>query len=134
MDSTVPCIDICNSVINLIKEKDLYLKLMVVLDEIFTTLTEDEMLCVEYKYFMVKDKFKLLDFDYTSKQYFRRQNAIVEKVRKRLDKLGIDDNFFKENCLPIKFFSVLLRGVKEKEKLNNKNKKKTAIEDKKAYA
>ena len=86
MDSTLPCIEICNSVINLIKEKDLYLKLMVVLEDVLKTLSEDEMLCVEYKYFLEKDKFKHIDFDYTSKQYFRRQNAIIEKVRKRIEK------------------------------------------------
>ena len=71
MDSTLPCIEICNSVINLIKEKDLYLKLMVVLEDVLKTLSEEEMLCVEYKYFLEKDKFKHIDFDYTSKQYFR---------------------------------------------------------------
>ena len=136
IDSNIPCIDICNSVINLIREKDIYLDIMVVFDEIFKSLTQEEMMCIEYKYFMDKERFKSIDFDYTSKQYFRRQNYIVEKVRKRLDKHGIDDNFFREKCLPIKFFSNMLRGVKEREKFMNKNKKKQEriIQDKKAFA
>ena len=135
MDSTLPCLDICNSIISLIKEKDLYLNLLVTLDGIFDTLTEYEKTCIEYKYFLVRDKSKFAGFDYTSKQYFRNQNKILDKIRKRLIKKGYDDNFFKENYLPIKFFKALLRGVKEKEKHVNKNKKRTEnIIDKKAIA
>ncbi len=136
MDSQQPCIEICNSVIGLIKEKDLYLDLMVTLDGIFENFTEEEMLCIEYKYFLVRDKVKFRDFDYTSKQYFRRQNKILEKIKRRLEKRGYDDNFFKEKYMPIKFINSLLRGVKEREKLIIKNKKKETsyIEDKKAFA
>lgn len=123
MEANVPCIDLCNSIIGLIKEKDLYLNLLVILDGIFEDLTEDEMLCIEYKYFMVRDKVKFRDFDYTSKQYFRKQNKILEKIKRRLERKGYDDNFFRENCLPIKFFKSVLRGVKEREKFINKNKK-----------
>ena len=135
MDSQEPCIDICNSIIALIKEKDLYLDLMVILDGIFEDFTEEEMLCIEYKYFLVRDRVKFRDFDYTSKQYFRRQNKILEKIKRRLDKRGYDDNFFKEKFLPIRFFKSLLRGVKEREKHINKNKKaQVQLEDEKAFA
>ena len=135
MDATSPCLDICNSIISLIKEKDLYLDLLVTLDGILENLTEYEKMCIEYKYFLVRDKDKFVGFDYTSKQYFRHQNKILEKIRKRLDKKGYDDNFFREKYLPIKFFKALLRGVKEKEKHVNKNKKsKECLLDKKACA
>lgn len=136
MDSTLPCIEICNSMISLIKEKDLYLDLMVTLDGIFEGLTEYEKMCIEYKYFLVRDKQKFANFDYVSKQYFRSQNKILEKVRKRLEKKGYDDVFFKEKYMPIKFFKALLRGVKEREKYINKNKKKieNCLTDKKAIA
>ena len=133
MDSTLPCIEICNSIIGLIHEKDLYLDLMVALDGIFDGLSEYEKMCIEYKYFLVRDKVKFADFDYTSKQYFRNQNKILEKIRKRLDKKGFDDEFFKQKFLPIKFFKSLLLGVKEREKLISRNKKSNdlILDDKK---
>ncbi len=136
MDACLSCQEICHSIIALIKEKDLYLDLMVILDEIFENLTEEEMKCIEYKYFRIRDKEWVSDFDYSSKQYFRKQNRILDKIRSRLVKKGLDDTAFKEKFLSVKFFKSLLHGVKEREKTLFKNRKENfnVQQNKKAWA
>lgn len=128
METYVPCEDICNSIIKLIREKDMYISLMVKIDDILDNLSQDERKCIEYKYFRVRSREKFEGFDYTSKQYFRKQNKLLEKLKKRFEKKGINDELFKREYLEINFFKSLLRRVKERESLIYKNRKKVRCE------
>ena len=70
-------------------------------------------------------KKEVANFDFTSRSYFRKQVKLAELFAEKLERCGIDDDFFEKKCLQLEFFRQLLKGTKEHEKLNVKNKPKT---------
>lgn len=113
-------------IIEYIEQKKLLIYILRTIEEVVATFSKHDQDCFDYKYLkrMPKEYFK--DFDYSSRSYFRHQNALVEKFASRLSLVGIDDEFFIKKCLKINFFKALLRQVKERNILSSKNKPKTA--------
>ena len=102
------------------------LELAVKLKEVLTSLSEEDRLLLEYKYFKRKPKEYFKDFDSNSRAYFRRQNALVKTLSTSFEMVGITDEWFKLNCLKMDFFIELFRRVKTYEEQSNKNKPKQA--------
>ena len=70
-------------------------------------------------------KKEVSNFDFTSRTYFRKQVKLAQVFADKLEKNGIDNEFFEKKCLQLEFFRQLFKGTKEHEKLNIKNKPKT---------
>ena len=100
------------------------LALKVRLDEIFSQLTENEMMLLEYKYFKRKSKEYFADFDSTSRAYFRNQLKLIDKISSLLERAGMTEKWFNENYLQIDFMRLLLARVIEYENNGTINKKK----------
>ena len=116
------CESQCETILGMSDQKVRLLALKTRLDEILTCLTEYEMELLEYKYFKRKPKSSFCDFDSTSRQYFRRQLKLTEKISFLLNRSGMTEKWFNENYLDIDFMKLLLKRVIEYE--NNGNIKK----------
>ncbi len=119
-----PCSEIAEKILVLTEKKDVLLKIKVTNDEILSKLTEEEKDLLDYKYFKIKPKEYYIDFDYTSRNYFRRQSKVVKRVSSLFTERGLDDEWFEENCLPTRFFSNLIKRVVNHEQSMQKNKSK----------
>lgn len=119
-----PCIEQCEKILNFTAQKDVLIDLKIMVEQVLDKLNAFQSDCLEYKYFKRKPKEYFKDFDSTSRGYFRRQNALIKTLSRLFDKAGITDEWFKENCLKMDFFSELLRRVKLLEEQGNKNKSK----------
>lgn len=123
MTDNSPAIYQCEKICELSSQKAILIILKDIVERILKDFTSDELLHLDYKYFKKKDKSEYAFFDYSSRAYFRRQLKIFTKFNKKLEKMNIDDEWFKKNCLSVDFFKSLLRTVIEKEEFSYKNKK-----------
>jgi len=114
----------CEKILNMSDQKVRLLALKSRLDEILTRLTDYEIELLEYKYFKRKPKSSFSDFDSTSRQYFRRQLKLTEKISALLNRVGMTEKWFNENYLDIDFMKLLLDRVIEYENNGNINKNK----------
>lgn len=114
----------CEMILNMSDQKVRLLALKSRLDEILTRLTDYEIELLEYKYFKRKPKSSFSDFDSTSRQYFRRQLKLTEKISALLNRVGMTEKWFNENYLDIDFMKLLLDRVIEYENNGNINKNK----------
>lgn len=119
-----PCLEQCKKIIDLKNQKNLILYIQKIINKILSKLTVEQIDLLDYKYFKKKPKEHYDNFDYYSRTYFRNQIKVISIISEKLDKYGLTDNWFMENCLAIDFFKEMLKRVQEKEKLSNKNKPK----------
>lgn len=110
-----PCEAQCEKILQLTAQKDMLINLKIKVGEVLEKFTEDEKDYFDYKYFKVKPKEYYANFDFTSRAYFRKQIRIAEKFKKRLERAGINDEYFKKECLSVEFFRELLKRVVERE-------------------
>lgn len=122
MNDTSPALIQCNAILNYTNQKDVLIEIKLVVDSILSKFDENELFCLDYKFFKSHTKEYYDDFDTSSRNYFRRQVRVAEKFALYLENRGIDNKWFEKNCLPIDFFSELLKRVIEHERLSHKNK------------
>ena len=103
-------------------QKDMFIHLKLTAGKVLSKFTEDELDCLDYKYFKLKPKEYYVNFDASSRAYFRKQVKLAKLFAERLERAGIDDGWFESNCLETDFFKELLKRVIEHEKLSRKNK------------
>lgn len=96
-------------IIDLIYAKNRLAELKEKLDGIFAKFSKDERECIDYKYYRIKPRE---DFDYTSRNYFRKQQRIIKKIGNLLAKKKMDEKWFCDNYLDIYF----LRNIYERQK------------------
>ena len=117
-----PAINQFESIIGLTEQKKSIFALKLTADEALKGFTDSEKDCLDYKYFHLKPKEYYIDFDASSRGYFRKQIRLAEKFAERMERAGYSDKRFKTECLTMDFFKEMLSRVKEKENLNRKNK------------
>ncbi len=122
MTDTSPCEWQCQRIIDYTAQKDVLIDLKIACDAVLKKFTEYELDCFDYKYFKVKPKQYFENVDTQSRTYFRRQVRLAEKFAERLERMGVTNYWFEQNCLKIEFFVELLKRVKEHEILCRKNK------------
>ena len=117
-----PAIGQCEKIVELTYQKDLLTELKEIVNKVLLKFTENELDFFDYKYFKKKPKEYYKDFDYQSRNYFRRQIRLSKLFAERIEKAGITDERFKKEYLNIEFFKELLKRVMEYEILSCKNK------------
>ena len=118
-----PCEEQCEKIIELTEQKKTLIDFKLKMDKVVKKLNEYELDCLDYKYFKQKAKEYFVDFDASSRTYFRRQIRIAKKVNSLVEVNGINDEWFVKKCLKMSFFFELLRRVVSAE--NSLKKKKT---------
>ena len=119
-----PALKQCEKVAELFWQKDVIIYLKEIAEKALKKYSESDLLYFDYKYFKQKGKECFVGFDYTSRAYFRKQNALVKSFSEKLEKSGINDEYFEEYVLKIEFFKEMLKRVYELEKMCFKNKPK----------
>ncbi|MBQ9514431.1 MAG: hypothetical protein IJR66_05615 [Clostridia bacterium] len=122
MSDYSPAILQCEKIVDLTYQKDLLAELKRIVMKVLSKFTETELDFFDYKYFKKKPKEYYKDFDYQSRNYFRRQIRLANLFAERLEKCGITDKRFQDEYLRIEFFKELLKRVMEYEILSCKNK------------
>ena len=113
---------LCEKIVNLTYQKGIVLSLKVCALEALKRFNEEELLCLDYKYFHTKNKDEYTSIDPASRRYFRLQIRIAKKFADVMEKIGFTDERFKSECLSMEFFREMLKRVKERENLSRKNK------------
>ena len=123
MNDFSPALEQYEKIINLIEQKTVLFRLEILMEKVLKKFTQDELDCLDYKYFKRNKKEYFIGFDATSRNYFRKQIRIALKVAKAIESYGFTDQIFKEKCLSIEFFASLFKRVKEREQANDKTVK-----------
>ena len=123
INDTSPAISQCEKLVDFNIQKSVLFIIKEIVSMILSKFSEDELLHLDYKYFKRKDRSEFDNFDYLSRNYFRRQIKIFNKFNEKLEKTEINDEWFKKNCLTVDFFKNLLKNVIEHELYSYKNKK-----------
>ena len=122
ISDTSPAFEQYQRILDYTEQKKLYINVKLIVSEALKSFTQDEINCIEYKYFMNKQIKKGNDFDTSSRAYFRRQSKLAEKFASVLEGMGINDDFYVNTCMKTNFFREMVRRVKEYEALSFKNK------------
>lgn len=122
MDDYTPCLAQCEKVISLIEQKKVLILLKIVCDKILDKFSLEQKDLLDYKYFKQKPKEYYADFDCVSRGYFRRQIRVANEFSSRLEKSGLTDEWFEENCLVNDFFFELCKRIKQREEKQSKKR------------
>ena len=126
-----PCIEIAEKILDFTSQKVTLMELNELTKRGLKKFTEEELDHLDYKYFKQKPKEYYIGFDFTSRNYFRRQQRLIRKFSESMEKIGATDEWFEKTCLKMDFFKEMLKRVYEHEKNSMKNKPKSKT-DKKA--
>ncbi|MBQ8197235.1 MAG: hypothetical protein IJZ73_04155 [Clostridia bacterium] len=129
-----PCATQCEKIIELNFQKDVIHVLKLTMDGILKKTAKKDLDLLDYKYFKRRPRAYYKDFDSSSRTYFRNQVRVAKEFGDKLDRIGISDEWFEENCLSTEFFSELYKRVKEHEIASHKNKSKEEKEIRKSLA
>ncbi len=99
-----PAISQFEEIIALTNEKEIILAVKLVCDTVLGKFSEEDLTLFRYKYFGTLDEMEELLLDTTSRTYFRRQERLFNRFARRVENLGIDDDFFVKKCLSVDFF------------------------------
>ena len=124
MNDFSPCQSIAEKILDLTSQKVTLIELKEFIQKALSAFTEEQMKCLDYKYFKTKSKDYYKDFDSSSRNYFRKQIRIAKKFSEKMERVGATDEWFNKNCLKMDFFKELLKRVYEHEKNSYKNKPK----------
>ena len=113
----------CESILNYTAQKDVLIDLKLHIDEALTKLKDENLDYLDYKYFKQKPKDYYVDFDFESRNYFRKQKKLATRVARLLEAGGATDEWFEKNCLKIDFFFELYKRTLAHEKSYSKKAK-----------
>ncbi len=122
MSNFSPCLFQCEEILDLTEQKKNLIFLLVIMKKITLKLTREESVYLDYKYFKRLPKDVYLGFDFSSRNYFRKQVRLAEKVAYLLEQEGVDDQCFEQKFLIMDFFKEMLKRVEEIERSSRKNK------------
>lgn len=110
-----PCETQCEKILGLTAQKDLLIDLKITVENTLKKFSDEEIDFLDYKYFKFKNKEYYVNFDFTSRAYFRKQIRVADKFAKKIEKAGITDEYFESKYLAIEFFRELYKRVVERE-------------------
>lgn len=122
MEDFSPCIEIAEKILGYTAQKDTLIRLKLFCDKALERFSQEELDCLDYKYFRKKPKEYYANFDYSSRTYFRRQTEIVKKFARAMERIGAGNAWFEKECLKMTFFKDMFKRVIAHEKEMQKNK------------
>lgn len=118
-----PALSQCEKIVDLTFQKDVLFAVKLIIKEVFDKFSEEDMKYFHYKYLKDKPASYFEGFDASTRKYFRTQIRLAKKFAEKMEKNGVTDYWFENNCLKIEFFRELLKRVVEREKSLVKNQK-----------
>lgn len=117
-----PAFNQCAKIAELTRCKAVLLNIKAVCSGILKGYSAKESVYLDYKYFKKNNATAYAGYDFSSRNYFRRQVRLAVKFSKDLEKNGITDKAFIEEILTCAFMRKIFASVKEQERLARKNK------------
>ncbi len=106
-------------------QKDILTYINGIVEKIIGEFSLQDRIYIDYKFFKKMDKKLYEKVDFSSRAYFRRQLVIIKKIALKLERKGIDDNFFEKELKKISAVSSIYDlVVREEENYCKKNNKK----------
>lgn len=84
------------------------LELKAELDDVLKEVDEETRILLGYKYFKEK---KIANFDYTSRNYFRKQIKAVEKFSKILNRHGVTEEWFMKKYFTVAYIKNVYKKI-----------------------
>lgn len=109
--SSDPALTACEELMKLTSAKRALYRLQNAVSAIYNGSTPDEKKLIAYKYFGIQN-----DVDYKSRTYFRRQNRLANVLKEKLTRLGITEEWFEENLMPLTIVRETARRVAARER------------------
>ena len=106
------CLLQCEYVVGLTMQKALLTEMFYYVDKVVSRFTKEERDCLDYKYFKSKPKEYFQNMDLSSRNYFRKQQYLINEVSKYLGWLGLGDEWFDKLCSGVPIVKKMLYSVK----------------------
>ncbi len=115
------CLVQCEKIISLTSQKGLLYEIKYYLDIVIDKLSREQRDYLEYKYFkkLPKDYFNNVNFQ--SRNYYRKQQKLLERISECLDWMDKGDEWFETRCKQVSYIKKLLVSVE----LNELGRKET---------
>lgn len=104
------------ALIGKIAEKDLYVFIKLRLDRVLESFSPFEKKHFSYKYFRDLPPSAFDGFDVASRSYFRRQQRLLQKFARVLNREGLTEAWFDDACMTTDLFPELLRRIAARER------------------
>lgn len=105
------CETLCLEIINLTKKKDFYINLYSLTERAINRLNEKDRELIRYKYFYDELERAKSGIDAQSREYFRKQVALLSKIGQIFEYLGVDDKKFEKQYLSNHFIRKIYSQV-----------------------
>ena len=86
------------------------------LDVMFSRFSQEEKALLKFKYQGIRPKES---FGYSLRTYFRKQNRLLDKVKRYLSYLGIDKETFDKDYLPIDYIEAIAGSMRTQKRHRN---------------
>ena len=111
-----PCEEQAQIIIEMAYQKESLLSLKEDLNRILKKFSEGELIYFEYKYFKRKPKEYYINFNTTSRAYFRKQLKLIEKFKNLLKSECMDEKWFYDTFSNCEFMMRLVERVSDYER------------------
>ncbi len=105
------------------RQKDLLKFVSEKLEKIISAFSLRDRIYIDYKYFRRMDTKCYEGLDFADRKYFRRQNVLLKKISEKLEKEGLDDEFFKSELLKISAIQSIYNAIVIEEDCKKNNGK-----------
>lgn len=95
-----PAYEQAEKILQLIEVRNDLFELMSLTEEAVKKLGEYDAMLIKYKYFAILPE---IEFDHTSRSYFRRQNKALERFKINLSSVGVTEEWFEQKFLKLAF-------------------------------
>lgn len=106
------CLAQCEYVVGLTVQKALLTELYYYVNKVVSRLTKEEKDCLDYKYFKINPKEYFKNMDLSSRNYFRKQQYLLDDFSKYLSWMGLDDEWFEVLATRVPILNKMLNSVK----------------------
>ncbi len=122
------CREQCENIIKLTVQKAILFEIGFYMEKILSRLVKEEKQLIKYKYFKVKNKKDLI-VDFTSRNYYRKQEKLFNHICNCFEWLNLTDDWFIKNCKKVPYIRKLLQSVILYHNTQNTSKKKLVVKE-----
>ncbi len=124
MTDFTSCQEQCEKIVKLTVQKGILFEITYYIDKILLRFEPEERAYIEYKFFKTKTNEQLEGIDLSSRNYYRRQDKLLEHICNCFDWLNLSDDWFEKECKRVPYVKKLLQSVILHQNTANYGKKK----------
>ena len=130
MENIKPAESQCQFIVDLIKEKDVLIKLLVAVEDSLSTFSKESLTYLEFKFFRKMPKSSYQKIKPYSRYYFRVQQRLLDKFAKDIDLFGVTDKDFEKNYIKFSFIRQIVRQLIKQLSKDVSNENKVSLDNK----